>query len=120
MTDLEWAQAFVGCKIAGTGRRFADTVDVLAKKLAEVRAEGAGNLPAGGAESETDCSADAHGKVRDGSAEASHGVPVHGTERCSAQTERRSALHPTAAASPACGMDLKPQGGDPTEPRPTA
>ena len=37
MTDLEWARAFVGCKIEGTGRRFNETVDVLVKKLAEVR-----------------------------------------------------------------------------------
>jgi hypothetical protein len=39
MTDLEWARAFVGCKIEGTGIRFNDTVDVLVKKLAEVREE---------------------------------------------------------------------------------
>ena len=37
MTDLEWARAFVGCKIEGTGMRFNDTVDVLVKKLAQVR-----------------------------------------------------------------------------------
>ena len=39
MTDLEWARAFVGCKIEGTGMRFSETVDVLVKKLAEVREE---------------------------------------------------------------------------------
>ena len=39
MTDLEWARAFVGCKIEGTGYRFAETVDVLVKKLAQVREE---------------------------------------------------------------------------------
>jgi hypothetical protein len=44
MTDLEWAKAFVSCKIEGTGSRFADTVDVLVKKLAQVRQEAAGNL----------------------------------------------------------------------------
>ena len=48
MTDLEWARAFVACKIAGTGRRFNETVDVLVKKLAQVRQEAAG----GGEESE--------------------------------------------------------------------
>jgi hypothetical protein len=37
MTDLEWARAFVGCKIEGTGMRFNDTVDVLVKKLAQMR-----------------------------------------------------------------------------------
>jgi hypothetical protein len=37
MTDLEWARAFVGCKIEGAGMRFNDTVDVLVKKLAQVR-----------------------------------------------------------------------------------
>jgi hypothetical protein len=41
MTDQEWARAFVGCKIAGTGRRFNETVDVLVKKLAQVREEAA-------------------------------------------------------------------------------
>jgi hypothetical protein len=40
MTDLEWARAFVGCKIEGTGRRFNETVDVLVKKLAEARRDG--------------------------------------------------------------------------------
>jgi hypothetical protein len=48
MTDLEWARAFVGCKIEGTGRRFAETVDVLVKKLAQVREEAAGRSQAGG------------------------------------------------------------------------
>ena len=42
MTDLEWAKAFVGCKIEGTGIRFNDTVEVLARKLAQVREEAAG------------------------------------------------------------------------------
>ena len=46
MTDLEWARAFVGCKIEGTGFRFAETVGVLVKKLAQVREEGARNFPA--------------------------------------------------------------------------
>jgi len=41
MTDLEWAKAFVGCKIEGTGIRFNDTVEVLARKLAQVREEAA-------------------------------------------------------------------------------
>ncbi|MDR3677328.1 MAG: hypothetical protein P4N24_17705 [Acidobacteriota bacterium] len=48
MTDLEWARAFVGCKIEGTGRRFAETVDVLVKKLAQVREEAAGDFHAVG------------------------------------------------------------------------
>ena len=39
MTDQEWATAFVGCKIQGTGVRFAETVEVLAKKLAQAREE---------------------------------------------------------------------------------
>src|ERR1019366_6302069 len=39
MTDLEWARAFVGCKIKGTGIRFGKTVDVLVKKLTQVREE---------------------------------------------------------------------------------
>ena len=42
MTDLEWARAFVGCKIEGTGRRFNETVEVLVKKLGEVRRDGRG------------------------------------------------------------------------------
>jgi len=46
MKDREWAEAFVGCKIAGTGIRFAETVEVLAKKLAQVREEAAGHSPA--------------------------------------------------------------------------
>ena len=45
MTDLEWARAFVGCKIAGTGFRFNETVDVLVKKLAQVRREAADKTP---------------------------------------------------------------------------
>jgi len=45
MTDLEWAQAFVGCKIEGTGRRFNETVDVLVRKLAEVREEASRGFP---------------------------------------------------------------------------
>ena len=45
MTDLEWATAFVRCKIKGTGIRLGDTVDVLVKKLAEVRSEAAGKAP---------------------------------------------------------------------------
>jgi hypothetical protein len=46
MTDHEWAEAFVSCKIAGTGYRFADTVEVLEKKLGDVRREAAsGMLP---------------------------------------------------------------------------
>lgn len=40
MTDIEWAKAFVGCKLPNTGRRFQETVEVLEKKLAEVREEG--------------------------------------------------------------------------------
>jgi hypothetical protein len=44
MTDLEWARAFVGCKIEGTGRRFNETVEVLVKKLAEAREETAANF----------------------------------------------------------------------------
>lgn len=48
MTDLEWAKAFVGCKIANTGMRFADTVNVLVKKLAQVRQEAAGGFPSPG------------------------------------------------------------------------
>ena len=39
MTDLEWAKAFVGCKLDNTGRRFNETVEVLVKKLQEVRNE---------------------------------------------------------------------------------
>ncbi len=39
MTDLEWARAFVGCRIKGTGIRFNDTVEVLVRRLAEVRQE---------------------------------------------------------------------------------
>ena len=45
MTDHEWAEAFVSCKIAGTGSRFAATVDILARKLAQVRQEAAGLSP---------------------------------------------------------------------------
>jgi hypothetical protein len=37
MTDREWAKAFVGCKIKGTGIRFRETVDVLVNKLAQSR-----------------------------------------------------------------------------------
>jgi len=48
MTDLEWARAFVGCKIAGTGMRFNETVDVLVKKLAQVRQEAAGGFQPSG------------------------------------------------------------------------
>lgn len=44
MTDLEWARAFVGCKIEGTGYRFNETVDVLVKKLAQVREEASGHM----------------------------------------------------------------------------
>ena len=44
MTDLEWARAFVGCKIEGTGFRFNETVDVLVKKLAQVREEASGHM----------------------------------------------------------------------------
>ena len=40
MTDREWARAFVRCKIAGTGRRLGETVEVLVKKLAQVRRDG--------------------------------------------------------------------------------
>ena len=40
MTDQEWAEAFVDCEIQGTGRRFNETVEVLVKKLREVRKEG--------------------------------------------------------------------------------
>jgi hypothetical protein len=40
MTDLEWAQDFVGCEIEGTGRRFNETVAVLVKRLRDVRKEG--------------------------------------------------------------------------------
>jgi hypothetical protein len=39
MTDHEWAEAFLDCKIPNTGLRFADTVRVLEAKLAAVRAE---------------------------------------------------------------------------------
>jgi hypothetical protein len=39
MTDLEWASAFVSGKFPGTGIRFNETVDVLVKKLAQVREE---------------------------------------------------------------------------------
>jgi len=46
MTDHEWARAFVGCKIEGTGFRFAETVDVLVKKLAQVREEAVGDFQA--------------------------------------------------------------------------
>ena len=52
MTDLEWARAFVGFKIVGTGIRFAETVDVLVKKLAQVRQEAAGDFQASGTTSE--------------------------------------------------------------------
>jgi hypothetical protein len=52
MTDLEWARAFVGCKIEGTGRRFNETVDVLVEKLAQVREETAANFKAFGTASE--------------------------------------------------------------------
>jgi hypothetical protein len=48
MTDQEWARAFVGCKIEGTGYRFAETVDVLVKKLAQVREEASAALPSRG------------------------------------------------------------------------
>jgi hypothetical protein len=48
MTDREWARAFVGCKIEGTGLRFNETVDVLVKKLTEVREEAAGGCQAPG------------------------------------------------------------------------
>ena len=48
MTDLEWARAFVGCKIEGTGLRFAETVDVLVTKLTLVRQEPSGNSLAPG------------------------------------------------------------------------
>ena len=48
MTDLEWARAFVGCKIEGTGYRFAETVDVLVKKLAQVREEAGADLQSRG------------------------------------------------------------------------
>jgi hypothetical protein len=41
MTDHEWAEAFVSCKIEGIGSQFAETVDVLVKKLAQVREEAA-------------------------------------------------------------------------------
>jgi len=44
MSDQEWARAFVGCQIKGTGIRFGETVDVLVKKLAQVRQEAAGDL----------------------------------------------------------------------------
>ena len=48
MTDREWARAFVNCEIAGTGRRFNQTVDVLVKKLEQARQEGAvGTVAAG-------------------------------------------------------------------------
>ena len=47
MTDLEWARAFVGCKIEGTGYRFSETVEVLVKKLAQVREEASGHMPPG-------------------------------------------------------------------------
>jgi hypothetical protein len=43
MTDLEWASAFVGGKFPGTGVRFNETVDVLVKKLAQLRQEASGN-----------------------------------------------------------------------------
>ena len=52
MTDLEWARAFVGCKIEGTGYRFAETVDVLVNKLAQVREEAGANLKSRGATGE--------------------------------------------------------------------
>ena len=52
MTDHEWARAFVGCEIKNTGIRFADTVDVLVKKLAQVRDEAAGELQPSGTKSE--------------------------------------------------------------------
>ena len=48
MTDLEWARAFVGCEIKGTGIRFNDTVEVLVNKLAEVRKEAASQAGAMG------------------------------------------------------------------------
>ncbi|MFZ0961673.1 MAG: hypothetical protein WAO35_12270 [Terriglobia bacterium] len=48
MTDQEWARAFVRGKIEGTGIRLGDTVDVLVKKLAQVREEAAGNFPGSG------------------------------------------------------------------------
>lgn len=35
--DREWAEQFVGCKIEGTGRSFASTVEILARKLTECR-----------------------------------------------------------------------------------
>lgn len=54
MTDLEWARAFVGCKIAGTGIRFNETVDVLVKKLAQARQESAAIAPGQGIRSERD------------------------------------------------------------------
>ena len=52
MTDLEWARAFVGCKIKGTGIRFGETVDVLVKKLTQVREEAADDFHASGITSE--------------------------------------------------------------------
>jgi hypothetical protein len=38
--DREWAERFVSCQIKGTGQRFNETVEVLVKKLAEVRRDG--------------------------------------------------------------------------------
>jgi hypothetical protein len=48
MTDLEWASAFVCGKFPGTGVRFNETVDVLVKKLAQVREEAASGFQASG------------------------------------------------------------------------
>ena len=44
MTDQEWARAFVRGEIKDTGVRLGDTVDVLIKKLAQVREEAAANV----------------------------------------------------------------------------
>ena len=52
MTDLEWVRAFVGCKIEGTGIRFNETVDVLVKKLAQVRQEASADFQSRGTKGE--------------------------------------------------------------------
>jgi len=52
MTDLEWARAFVDGKFPGTGIRFNETVEVLVRKLAQVREEAGGDDHAAGTTSE--------------------------------------------------------------------
>jgi len=52
MTDQEWARAFVRSKIKGTGIRLGETVDVLVKKLAQVREEATAEFRSAGTKGE--------------------------------------------------------------------